>query len=106
MFSINFPKINLIMIYATLKLKYLAQKKNIFFLLGPGADLGFSRRRGGADFQKMYESFDTFILVNQIDFPSSPKAQKRPFFGQIFCAAGKFKKKQVKKLFLALFGKF
>ena len=51
-------------------------------------------RGGGADFQKIF---------NQIDFPSSPKAVKRPCFGQIFCAAGNFLKKQVKK---AVFGHF
>ena len=49
-----------------------------------------------------------FSWVGQIEFPSSPKtlkgeALKRKFFRQIFCAAGKFLKKQVKK---AIFGHF
>ena len=50
-----------------------------------GADLRFSR--GG----RIFENFDElFFEVDQIDFPSSPKAVKRPCFGQIFCAAGNF----------------
>ena len=39
-----------------------------------GANLGFSRGGGGADFQKNFENFDGFFLVDQIDFSSSPKA--------------------------------
>ena len=66
----------------------------------PGADLGFSRG-GGADFQKEIENFD-----DQIDFLSSPKALFCPYFGQIFCAAGKFlEKKTVKKGVLGTFWK-
>ena len=72
--------------------------------LSAGADPGFSRAGGGADFQKIFENFDDlFFLVDQIDFPSSPKAVKRPCFGQIFCAAGIFLKKQVKKAVLGTF---
>ena len=43
------------------------------------------------------------FLSQKIDFPSSPKALKRLYFCQIFCVAGKFLKKQVKK---AVFGHF
>ena len=61
-------------------------------------DRGGSRifsRGGGADFQKI---LTTFFEVDQIDFLSSPKARFCPYFGQIFCAAGKFlKKEQAKK---------
>ena len=44
-------------------------------------------------------------LVDQIDFPSSPKAVNSPCFGHIFSAAGKFlkKKNRSKKLFLGTF---
>ena len=67
-----------------------------------GADLGFSR--GRADFQKILENFDNlFFKVDQIDFPSSPKAVKRPCFGQIFSGAVNFLEKQVKT---AVFGHF
>ena len=53
---------------------------------------------GGSDFQKIFENFDDLFLgVDQIDCPSSPKNLKRRCFDQIFCAAGKFLKKQVKK---------
>ena len=47
----------------------------------------------------MFEIFvDLFFKSTRNDFPSSPKALKRPCFGQIFCAAGKIlKKKQAKK---------
>ena len=56
-------------------------------------------------FKKLSKILTTFFLVDQIDFPSSPKALKRRCFGQIFCAAGKFLKKQVKKQFF-VFGHF
>ena len=42
------------------------------------------------------------FLVDQINILSSPKALKRRCFGQIFCAAGKFFKKQVKKFWKIL----
>ena len=72
-------------------------------LIQSGADLGFSRG-GRAKFQKNFENFDDlFFQVDQIDFPSSLRAVKRPCFGQIFCAAGNFLKTQVKK---AVFGHF
>ena len=53
----------------------------------------------------MFENFDDlfFFKVEQIDFPSSSKALKGPCFCQIFCAAGQFLKKQVKKPFLGTF---
>ena len=41
----------------------------------------------------------------QVDFSSSPKAVKRPWFGQTFCAAGKIKKNRPKKAFLGSFWK-
>ena len=57
------------------------------------------------DFQKSFENIDDlfFRSTKQIDFSSSPKALKRRCFGENFCAAGKFLKKQVKK---AVFGHF
>ena len=72
-----------------------------------GADLGFSRGGGGGeDFQKVLENFDElFIWVGKIDFPSSPKAQKRHFFAKIFGAADKFLKNRSKKPFLGTFWK-
>ena len=74
------------------------------YSLEPGADLGFSR--GGADFQNKIRKFwRPFFLVDQIDFSSSPKALFSPYFGKIFCAAGKFLKKQSKKPFLGTFWK-
>ena len=44
-------------------------------------------------------------MIDQSDFPSHPKALKIPF-GQNFCAAGKFLKKQAKMASLGFFGKF
>ena len=43
-------------------------------MLFAGANLGFSRG-GGADFQKISESFDNrfFFQVDRIDFRSSPE---------------------------------
>ena len=38
-----------------------------------------------------------FFQADQIDFPKSAKAPKRPSSGHIFCAAGKILKKQAKK---------
>ena len=55
----------------------------------------FLRGGGGADFQKIFEKILTNKLIFR--FPSSSKALKGPCFCQIFCAAGKFLKKQVKK---------
>ena len=55
----------------------------------PGADMRFSRRVE-ADVLKVSKIFIDLFLVDQIDFPSSPRALKRPCFGQILCAAGKF----------------
>ena len=43
-----------------------------------------------------------FGLV-MIDFPSSPKALRRPCFGQQFCVSRECLKKQVKKPFLGIF---
>ena len=64
----------------------------------------FSRGGGGGDFQKIVENFDDlFFNADKIGFPSSPKALKGRCFGEIFCATGKFLKKQVEK---AVFGHF
>ena len=55
----------------------------------------FSRVAGG--FSKNFKNFvDTLFYIEQIDFLSSPKSISRPNFDQIFCAAGKFLKKQAK----------
>ena len=65
-----------------------------------GADLGFSRGGGGGGggFSQIFVDL-FFIRSTRIDFPSSPKALKRPCFGQILCAAGKILKKAPKKAF-------
>ena len=64
----------------------------------------FSRGGGGAEFQKISKNFcdDLFFRLTKLIF-RSPKAVNSPCFGHIFCAAGKFLKKQVKK---KVFGKF
>ena len=49
--------------------------------------------RGWGDFQKLFGNFVDFFHVHQLDFPSSPRAQKI-LFGQNLCAAGKFFKKR------------
>ena len=56
-----------------------------------------------AVFSSLFPRNVRFFQVNQIDFPSSPKALKRPCFGQIFCAADKFLKKHAKKFVCRLF---
>ena len=56
--------------------------------------------RGGGIFSKI---LSIYFYVDQIDFSSSPKALKRPCFGQSFCAAYKILKKQAKKEFLSTF---
>ena len=71
------------------------------------ADLRFSRG-GGADFQKTFENFDDLFICfrSTIKFPSSPKALKRCYYGQMFCAACNFFLKNTSKnRFGALFGK-
>ena len=77
-----------------------------FKLFHPG---GGSRifSRGGGEFSKNFPKFwrPFFFKVDQIDFSSSPKALFCPYFGKIFCAAGKFLKKQSKKPFLNTFWK-
>ena len=54
--------------------------------------------RGGGGFSKNFRKFcRPFFWVEQSEFPSSPKALKRPCFGKIFCAAGKNLKNRPKK---------
>ena len=48
-----------------------------------GGSSVFSRLGGRADFQKSFENFvDLFFHVDQSEFPSSPKALRRPCFGK------------------------
>ena len=76
-------------------------KKNDYYQLTKGyysgADLGFSRGGGGADFQKIFENFvDLFFRSTKLIFRALPKHCFVPIFGYIFCAAGKILKKQAK----------
>ena len=74
------------------------------FLNGRLAQTPHIVARGGSRiFLRGGGGFSNFFQVDQIGFPSSLKALKRRCFGQIFCAAVKFLKKQVKK---AVFGHF
>ena len=57
----------------------------------PGANQGFAR--GGFEFSKKNSKNCRHFFVDQIDFPSSPKAVKRLCCGQTVCAAGKILKK-------------
>ena len=58
------------------------------------------------DFQKNFETFVDLFLGRSNCFLSSPKAPKRPCFGQNFCAADKIlKKNRPKKAFLGTFWK-
>ena len=66
----------------------------------------FSREGGEADFQTIFENFDDLFFVDQIDFPSSPRTLKRRFFGQIFCAAGKFSARQANLVYIGAEGVF
>ena len=58
-----------------------------------GADLELSR---GRDFQKKNYVSSIFFWLNQIDFPSSPRAIKRLCVGHVFYASGKISKKKEK----------
>ena len=52
-----------------------------------GADLGYSRGGGGADFQKEIENFDDlFFLVDQIDFFELSQSTVLPLFLAKFSA--------------------
>ena len=58
---------------------------------------------GGADFQKnFFQNFQLFFWADQIDFPSSPKAQKGAVLAN-FYAPQAIKKKHAKN---AVFGTF
>ena len=54
-------------------------------------------------FQKNSETLSNFFEVDKIDFPSSPKALKRPCFYQRYCIAKKQANKNVIGPFLENF---
>ena len=48
-------------------------RRNYYILTG--AEIIFLE--GGTNFQKIFECFNDLFNIDQIDFPSSPKSQKR-----------------------------
>ena len=84
----------------------LSRNFELIFLPKYRGGSGFFSREGWADFQTIFEKFDDLFFVDQIDFPSSPRTLKRRFFGQIFCAAGKFSARQANLVYIGAEGVF
>ena len=66
------------------------QKRDLLVVEGveSGVDLGFSR--GGAGFRKFFENVNFFVMVDQIDFQSTPKSLQRSLFDQTYALQSKF----------------